>query len=117
MQRERGIGLNETYPATGWAVLSGTLTDFVPPDPGFGWTIPHIRQFPLDLQQPVCAHIGSRLLDRAVHGLLRIQNVHFAKVGYFLAQTGKVCGKVIHEPSIRLKSGSALIFFGVAANA
>ena len=39
--------------------LSGTLrlTNFVPPDPGFGRAIPHLRQFLLDLQQAACARI------------------------------------------------------------
>jgi hypothetical protein len=58
--------------------LSGTLrlTNLVPPDPGFGRAIPHRRQFLLDLQQAACAHIGSRLLNGAVHALPRIKNIH-----------------------------------------
>jgi hypothetical protein len=54
------------------------LTIFVPPDHGFGRAIPHLRQFLLNLQQAACAHIGSRLLNGAVHALLRIQNVHIS---------------------------------------
>jgi hypothetical protein len=66
--------------------LSGTLrlTKFVPPDFGFGRAIPHLRQFLLDLQQAPGAHIGSHLLNGAVHALLRIQTVHIPQVGYFL---------------------------------
>lgn len=87
------------------------LTNLVPPDPGFGRAIAHFGQFLLDLEQATGAHIGSGLLNGAVLGLAREQEVSIPQVGYFLAQVGKVWRVVIHGSSIRLKWRGGLISF------